>query len=379
MEQLMTKKNNCMAWIVTVYIICMVLSSCSPNHNDNQMHTLSEKELVSFDEAAMISLDHHTLQNIICMVDDGILVSENTTNSMKYIYIDSSGERNIVGEINNFVISMKQSVLDYPYVYFYVGERINDPQDEMNVLVQLNLQTHEQIEYKYEDDSLLGIPTYVFNDKIVTIKNVVRDNTIETYIESFDVETNTRNIYMKCEYDCNCNEGEAVYGLCSDGGKLYVLHDVCDAIKGVRSYIEVLNYDYEICKSIYISEDIHDYALTSLVSDMQVLGEYVYINNASNNGFLGRINEEVLQEIYRSNDFCISSDASSECPLFYIRRSNTIFLLNDEGELSAVDLEIKNGYCLMAVFSYSDSCFLLLYRDDSPYIGYFMKRDKLMN
>lgn len=371
------KNNIIIRTIYSIVIVSIILSGCSSIQNENQISASLGSDIYSNDDASVILLDYHTLQNIICMVDDGILISENDGSSMKYTFIHSNGGKEPVGEIDNYIIGMKQSVLDYPYVFFYVGERTNETNDETNVLVQLNLDTHEQTEYTYVDDSLLGIPTYKFGNSIVTIKNVVTGNIIETYIESFDIDTKTRKIYMKFEYDSNRKEGEAVYGLCSDGENLYVLHDICDAAEGISSYIDVLNMNYEVCKSVHISKEIHDYALTSLVSDMQVVGEFVYIYNASNNGFLGRINGDSLVEIYKSNDFCISSDVSGEWPLFFIRRSNTILQLNENGELSPIKLDVKNGYCIMAVYSYYDTCFLLLYRDDCPYIGYFVKKNSL--
>ena len=60
----------------------------------------------------------------------------------------------------------------------------------MNVLFRFNIESSQIDRFENEDGSEPGIPTYLFNGRILTLKNIVTDESTTTFIEAVNVEKN---------------------------------------------------------------------------------------------------------------------------------------------------------------------------------------------
>ena len=123
---------------------------------------------------------------------------------------------------------------------------------------------------------------------------------------------------------------------------------------------------------------MHDYVLSSFISDMQAYEDYIYFYNASNYGLLAHVENDSLKEIYKDRDFEIAANTSSNQPLFYIRRTNSVLLFDVEnGSLSEIKLSVNNVYTIKTILCDNDSCFIVFCSDDSPDFAYLIEKEKI--
>ena len=369
----MTK--NLIRFVFVFSLLFMLLTSaCSNNLTDS----INDSPFSSSVEANRIDLDFDTILYYIALENDEIIYAEINEENINYIQRSSSGKSKIIGETNNFLMSMKQSAFSYPYLYFYVSRFDEDADDTCNDLLRINVQSQNVDSFVHKDNSIPGISTYIFDGKIVTIKNVLIDNMTKTYIDCFNTDTCNWSKYMECEINNSTGQGEAIYGICANQQNLFILHDICNSRTDFRSYLEVLDKEFHIVKTIEIDDSLHDYVLSSFISDMQAYEDYIYFYNASNYGLLARAENDGIKEIYKERNFEIAPNTSSNQPLFYIRRTNLVLLFNVEnGSLSEIELNVKNEYTIKTILCDNDSCFIVFGADDSPDFAYLIEKEKI--
>ena len=360
-----------------ILFLLFFLSGCHNNTtNDNNISADTNSKII---EVTKVDIDFDSVLSYTALVDDKIIYKCVDDSSINYFQTSPSGETFFLGSIPNFYLSMKQSVLDYPFLYFFVSILNDNVEKESikNVLIRLNLDTYELEQFEHQDFSLPGISTYYFDDHIITLKNLVSDGTTLTYIESIDVENNEWKRYMECAINNENHQGTAVFGVCANQNNLFVLYDVCNSQKETETYLVILYKQYQEVKSIKIDRQTHDYVMTSFIADMQAFDDYIYIYNASNYGYLARIENNELVEIFKGRNFEISINHSSSQPIFYTRRSNQIYLLDGGGQLNVIELEIANNYTIKSILVDSDSCFITCYADDSTDFAYLVNREAI--
>ena len=206
------------------------------------------------------------------------------------------------------------------------------------------------------------------------------NNQTKTYIDSFNTDTQDWSRYMECTINNDSWQGEAIYGICANQQNLFVLHDICDSKNTFRSYLEVLDTKYQIIKTIEIDNEMHDYVLTSFISDMQAYDDYIYFYNASNYGYLAHIENNNLKEVYKNRNFEIAVNSSISQPIFYIRRTNSVYIFDEKsGTVTETNLQVNNGYTIKTILCDSDSCFIVFSADDSPDYAYILEKEKMAN
>ena len=287
-----------------------------------------------------------------------------------------SDTKECLASIPDFYLSMKHKVLDYPCVYFFTANIDETTGDITNVLFRHNIESSQLDRFEHNDGSKPGIPTYLFNDRILTLKNIITEEATKTFIEAIDVEKNEWKKIMECSLDNETYKGDAVFAVCANEKNVYALYDKRNSKNEIDTYLKILNDRFEEVSSIKIDSDIHDYVMTSFIADIQAFGDYIYIINASNYGFLGKIENGKLIEIFRGRNFTMALNQSNDMPIFYTRRSNTIYTLNSKGELQEQKISIANGYSLMFMMTNEKSCFTVCYEDNRKEYGYiFAKKD----
>lgn len=365
-------------WIILILLISLFLfvNGCS-KQNDPSEKLFSDSQLDSMQsEFAEVRINSDSLFYQMALIDNKILYTEINGQTLDFVLEDPYGEQLKFGCVSNFFTSMKQSVLEYPFFYHYISV-VGEDNITRNCLIKLNVETGDKEEYLCEDEAIPGIPTYLFNGCIVTYKNVVTDDKIVTFIDSFNIETKTWERHMECTVDSISGQGEAIYGICSDQQYLYVLHDVCESKSEFKSYLEILDTNYSTVKTIIINQELHDYVLSNFVSDMDVYGEYIYFFNASMYGYLAKIDGDELKEVFKGRDFAIAKNIPSSAPLFYIRGTNNVYYLDDSGELRKEELQIGNDQVLQTIFVYDDLCYVIFYGDEINAYSYIVSRESL--
>lgn len=366
--------------MMLVLVLHLVIMSSFSGCYSDQLNRTTDADIsdnLQLETAEQIDFDFDALLSFIAMTDGNIIYQNVDTNGVYYMLTTAEGTQEELGCTENFLLSMKQAVLDSPYLYFFVSV-LNEKQDgPENILVRINIDDQKTEMFHHKDDSIPGISTYMFNGQILTLKNVVKENLIKTYIESFDLNSSSWEKHMECSFDEESGQGEAVFGICSNQSNLFVLHDFCHSSDKRETYLEVLNKQYQIEKSIKIDTQMHDYVLTSFISDMQAFGNYIYIYNASNYGYLAKIENDELKEVYKGRNFEIATNVVSSPPLLYTRRTNTLYSIDSMGNIIETNLHVGNDYVLMTALVDDDSYFLVFFKDDAPTYAYFVNRNNI--
>ena len=160
----------------------MLFRSCQQNNgNKNVRESIGENyEEINLSLDPILSYETFNDDHVIYMTSSGELVK---------IYANSN-QRELLCNIPDFYLSMKHKVLDYPYIYFFAASVKEDTDNITNVLFRFNIESSQIDRFENEDGSEPGIPTYLFNGRILTLKNIVTDESTTTFIEAVNVEKN---------------------------------------------------------------------------------------------------------------------------------------------------------------------------------------------
>lgn len=360
-----------------VFIILLIITGCRQGQITD-FRNLDKNQIEHNTGPVQLKVDFNSVLAYTALLDDSYIylgVDENTTS---YFRVYFSGEVVLLGQVENFYLNMKQSVLIDSNLFVFVSEYDNELQRIENNLVCINLSDNTLMEYENYDNSIAGVPTYSFSDNILTLKNIVENTTITTFIEMVDVEKNDWKNVITCTFDKAINRGNAILALCSDDHNLYIFYDECLGEGNNETYLKIYDSGFHEIKSIKISDEIHDYVMTSHISDMQVFGDYIYIYNASNYGFLGQILNDNLIGIMSERNFELSLSQSSESPLFYIRQSDLYYTIN-ESKLTEHKLQIGEDYSIMTMLSTNETVLVVCYADNKTDFAYLVNKENLKN
>jgi hypothetical protein len=362
-------------------MLLMSVSACGSNSTtiDEQISVLAEKSYLNAD-LCKVNLDFKSILYYVRLIDGNIVFVKNKNGQIEYINRLFNGEQISCGSNDRFLMSMKQSAMDYPYLYFYIGEIMENSGANTNTLTRLNLVSHTIDRIEHQDNSILGVSTYLFKGDIVTIKNEIIEEKIKTYIDCYNINNNIWEKHLECFYNTASEKGEALYGICANDSNLFVLHDICNNREDVKHYLEVLDKGYNVIQSIEIDKDIHDYVLSNFISDMQTFDNYVYIYNASNKGYLAYVEDNTLKEVYKNTNFEMAINSDSNQPVFFIRRSNSVLQFDKKKEkLEEYNLQVKTGYNIKTILCDQKYFFIVFYADDMPDYAYLIPREDITN
>ena|GEM_PF-1305892 len=314
------------------------------------------------------------------LLEDSFIYLGTNETSVSYYRAYFTGETILIGHIPGFYLNMKQSVLLDSKLHVFVSIFNYDVQGIENILVCINLSDNTLMQYRNYDGSIAGVPTYAFDGNLLALKNVVDLKTITSFVEKVDVYNNNWQRLLTYTIDKNTNIGSTVLGLCSDSETICVLCYICSGHDNAETFLKVFDRSIDELMSIRIEDDIHDYVLTSFIADMQLYGEYIYIYNASNYGFLGRIVNGKLHEVYRGRNFELSQSHSGDSPLFYTRRTNTVFTIdNENNSLNEYKMQLGEDYSIMTILSTDKTALIICYADDKADFAYLVNRGNISN
>lgn len=319
-------------------------------------------------EAVEMDVNVDTLFSYPALIEDRIICKcfDRSTGAAFFMEISPNGKR-FLGRIPNHYISTKFSVYQAPYLYLFAAT--HDETAELggrNILFRINVEDGGVEQVEHLDDSVPGIKAHEFQGCIITIKDFVTEKEIKTLIESYDPEKDEWTSHMECSIDLTTGDGEAVHGLCANEDHIFVLHDICTSNgrgyenRQTESYIDVLNKNYEVEKTIKPGPEIQKLFFEARIKEMCAFGDYLYMYSKSNEAYLGRLEGDELIEVYSGENFKIAADASGlENPLFYTRDTRQVHMLNEEGELETIELQIESSsYQICMILTDQNACYI---------------------
>ena len=228
-----------------------------------------------------------------------------------------------------------------------------------NVLICINLETMEIEEINHPDGSLYGIDTYRFGREIVTLKNILHEDTIETFVESYNLDTGEWSKRFTCSIDKDMTNGEGLYGICTNEENLYLLYDT-KTDGNAQSFILILDKEYHETNRIAIPKDLQTGVLTARIMNMQAWNGFLFLQNFSRKGYLARIENGGLTKIMEGEEFFCLPNVESEPPVLYYVKTNKLYVLQREGDLIVKNVQVKDnqGYGIHYALLNGQRCYL---------------------
>ncbi len=334
-------------------------------------------------EIQSVPADFDDILSYRALIDDSfIYLSVDGSTATYYRHYINDNKKVVLGTVDNFCLSTKNTVLIDDTLYVYVSVFESDNGDTSNVLLGINLSENETNSYKNADNSLAGLLTYQFDEGIITLKNVVNEENITTYLDIFDVNSKSWKQENTNVVDKNTYIGSAIFGLYGNEEAVYVLHDECLGGQGnVNTTLKVYDTNMNEIQTINIANDLRDYILSSRIQEMAVFGNYIYTQNTSNYSLLGKIEGNNIEPIIKERNLSLAlNQTSPNTPFFYVRRSNKCYILDTETEtITPIDLQIGNEYTIHCILANEKNILLKCYSDDKTDYMYYLKRDNLSN
>ena len=349
--------------IFTIFVlICVILVSCNYEINNSKIEKIKDVPIIV------------QIPSYSALVDNSIIYLD-IKKLTYYRYNIDSDELTIIDKTENFYLSTKNTVLMNGKLYFYVNVVLNEDTTS-NVLFEINLSDNKLKKYENHDDSLAGILTYKFGNEIITLKNIVSDEFIFTYLELFNPVTETWQVENFNTYNKNEKTGEAIHGLYSNDENLYVLHDEWLGENNVITTLKIYDNNLNEIQSLTLDKELYDYITEYRIIEMAVFGEYVYMINISNYAALGKIvNNTIIPEIMERNLTLALNQEDTNNPFFYTRLTKKCYTIDKNREITEVNLKIKNDeYSIRCILANKDNIFLMCYADDKKDYMYFIDK-----
>lgn len=322
------------------------------------------------------------LLNIVSYLDDNSLlyyvVNEGTAHFYR-MFADESATTVKVGTIEGYYLDAGSVALYDNKVFFYAT--ILDNEVLENQLFSIDLETNDLNQYIFQDGSLYGLRVYVIENQIVTLKNVVNGDVITTYIETFQPDSNKWKIVIKGEYNSNDRTGDAIYGFYADGKYLYTIEDRYND-KLSKSFFVTYDSSFNKIREIELNDDALKFLQNGngRLIELYINGEYIYLRNISNQGFIGKITSEHIEGVLEENGMIPVIDIyNREEKLYFTRRSNRLYsfkyMTNGWERLKVDGSEIE----LLQLFSNHENLIVLADGLDTGKMCFLLNRNDLVN
>lgn len=370
----MKRKITISSIISLILLICVFTIN---RYHNNPVMGGKDSEIIS------VPADFENVLSYKGLIDDSfIYLSVNEGAATYYRHYINDNKIITLGTIDNFLLSTKNTVLIDNVLYFYASVIESDTEDTSNILFGIDLSRNKMNTYKNDDEALAGILTYQFDEDIITLKNIVDDGIVTTYLDVFDINSKSWRQENINVVNQETHEGSAIFGLYGNKESVYVLHDDWSGGKGnIKTTLKVYDTEMNEVQTVNLDNDLRDYILSSRIQEIAIFGEYIYIYNTSNNGLLGKIVENNIEPIIKERNLELSmNQTSTNNPLFYVRRSNKCYLLDEEtGNIDTLNLKIGNGYYIRCILTDEVNVLLVCSSEDKNDYMYYFKKDILGN
>lgn len=332
--------------IMMVYFVTFEMIN---SKNINIVHDFESME----EKTVRLPLEIDGLHSFVYLYNENIIYQtiEETTTTF-YRYNIKTGTVKRYEPIANYFMNGKSTALVGNELFFYVTVLQKSGELE-NRLYSIDFD-RDKLELVLTDSSNVHIfPMTTINNELLSLRTNIEngETTGTTDVVSFEPGTRQEQEVISNQIDYQNASGKVMINISSSNGKLYVLTEIGESGKAY-SVIQVFDAQYNLTETIPVTA-IENYVNQPL-SDFRVIGDYLFINTASNNAVIAKIIgnqlEVVLEETQIDLATCQSSE-KSEKYIFFKRQTNTCYLLDETLGLNTTSLELDESgviRCLLA-------------------------------
>lgn len=353
--------------VMTIMIIVYFLFCKQSNHAKNQQN----KERLS------IEIEDFTDKKIVVSYlyfqenDSVIYVAQEKERPVYYRYYFNENKRIEIGEISNLYIYTNTTVEKDGWLYFIVSVLEEDGKAKNKLCgIHLSDNTLHDIS-ECDDNSLPGLNIYSYDDKIVTLKNIVNeDNTITTFLDMYDFDLKKWIPGEKKVWRSFNEEGEAFYVFYADEKQLYVIEDEYASKEAKsRRMLSIYNPNDHEKEAIDLSGEILDYTRSGRLIQLSVDDNLLYMKNTSDYGFVAKIENNRFVTMIDKQKYLtkvwVNNHSQNEKNMYYIRRSDKLFFYDAETDsFQDIHIDLKKNESIHVAMVDGNSLFLSCYVQD---------------
>lgn len=282
--------------------------------------------------------------NTIAIIENKMLYQSIDTGSTTFFVLDlHNNETTKIGTISNYVMDNGAVVVIGDSVYTYIT--ISDEEGQtQNVLYRL-CYSDMSMEQLYVDKvcapliSLYRVPSGFLALKVSDSK---------TYFDHFNESNHSSNTVLEAP------KGETFVTATVSDDTLFVFAYAQNSTGGYDYFIRKYSLDGYNALGVISLDNIEEYIAQARISEMDIWGDYLFLNNYSNTGLISIIAEDgsVSAQHKISNVAKLTLDAEDRDSLFYVRQSSTYYVFNAiSGDLQQMELSVDDGYLIRSMFA----------------------------
>lgn len=282
--------------------------------------------------------------NTIAIMENKMLYQSVDTGSTTFFVLDlNNNETKEIGTISNYVMDNGAVAVIGDSVYAYITISGEDEQMQ-NVLYRICYSDLSMEQIFVDKVCAPLISLYRVPSGFLALK--VSDS--KTYFDLFNKSNQSSNTVLEAP------KGETFVTATVSGDTLFVFAYAQDSNGGYDYFVRKYSLDGYNALGVVSLDNIEDYITQARISEMDILGDYLFLNNYSNAGLLSIINEDgsVSARHEISNVARLTSSAEDRNSLFYVRQSSTYYVFDSiSGDLQQMDLSIDDGYLIRSMFA----------------------------
>lgn len=365
-------KNKTLSLIAAILILGM-LTSCNNSHQEETSADLSNENNIEVTNSRPMEVGSLSNYAPTIFIDTTIIYqyfTGNTTFSVGKYDIQSKEEINI-GTRDKFSLSYGIPVLVDKIAYL----PITLESGEHNLLrIDIENNNIENIYTDYNSEPLDSISTT--NDEIYMLScDLTKNGVYTSYIRKYNNATQVMDMCILKE-SINRSNGEIIKSFACNDGKIYVFIEKNDNSNN-ETYIEVYDSEkYSYLNTLYFDDEIISWIRNNNIAQLYSLGNYIYIRDFSDYGYIGKINGNSIELVLRLPQLRIAynnKNTKDECYIFFVRESNEFYILDVKNEsLFKAGMQLsKNESIRNAISDGSNLCVSIL--DESIMDSYVTK------
>lgn len=327
-------KANKKLLISCMIVLSLFLASCAAtgaNSNDTSA-------------VMQLTFSPDSTTNTIAIVDNKMLYQTIDMNSSTFYVLDLLENKTTeITTLSNYVMDSGSAVVsgDLVYKYITVADDNGQPQNEL-YRISCSDFSMERIFVDKECAPLISL--YQVPSGLLALK--ISDS--KTYFDLFAESNQSSDVVLEAP------KGESFVTATVSDNTLFVFAYAEDSNGGYDYFIRKYTVDGYNEMGIISLDNIEKYITQARIAEMDVLGDFLFLNNYSNIGLISSINEDgsvsACHEISSIARF--PSDAKNQNALFYVRQSDTYYVFDTvSGDLQQMELSVDNGYLIRSMFA----------------------------
>lgn len=261
--------------IAITIIIALICLSCAKNNIEYNNDTNYQKFTLS-------EIVHGSTEYLGLLENNMLIYFSSQDKQLNYYMYNLATQKNIkLGNIKGNYVLVDSAAMLNNKLYFYVTTILNNGFE--NILYTVDLQEHKLEQIEHKDNSLYGVYTFSFGEKIIALKNERYNDTIVTYIDTYSPTIDKWEKYLINSYNETERKGSALYVCCTEGEYLYTIEDRYNN-KQCKSFLVTYDSDFEEKNSILLSDEVKKFIDENRITEIRIWNNFFYLKNIVNAG-----------------------------------------------------------------------------------------------